>query len=147
VGLVVLVLALGSSLLSTAINVLGMRESYDAFVSSNPLGALLAAVNGMAVVIAYLVLFWLLTGQTLGMMLLGVRVVNREGGRVTLWRAIRRLIGYFVLPGIFFLGFFWILGDDRREAWHDKLAGTYVVYAWDARPDETFLTYSMYMEE
>jgi uncharacterized RDD family membrane protein YckC len=37
-----------------------------------------------------------------------------------------------------FLGFFWILIDDRRQGWHDKIAGTCVVYTWHARPDETF---------
>lgn len=148
VGLIVIVLALGSSLLSTAINVLGLRESYDAFInSSGLLSGFFAAINGLIIVIGYLVLFWLLTGQTLGMMLLGVRAVSRSGGRITLWRAILRIIGYILLPGIFLLGFLWILGDDKRQAWHDKLAGTYVVYAWDARPDETFLTYTMYMDE
>jgi uncharacterized RDD family membrane protein YckC len=148
IGLIVLVLALGSALLSTAIDVLGLRESFDAFVSGSALvSGLMAIVNSLLIVVGYLVLFWLLTGQTLGMMLLGVRVVNRNGGRVTLARAILRMLGYFLLPGVFFLGFFWILGDDKRQAWHDKLARTYVVYAWDARPDETFLTYTMYMDE
>jgi uncharacterized RDD family membrane protein YckC len=27
----------------------------------------------------------------------------------------------------FGLGFFWILRDPERQAWHDKIAGTYVV--------------------
>jgi uncharacterized RDD family membrane protein YckC len=81
------------------------------------------------------------------MMLMGLRVVDHHGGRLSFWQVILRIIGYFIFPGIFFLGFFWILGDDKREAWHDKLARTYVVYAWDARPDETFLTYSMYIED
>ena len=26
-----------------------------------------------------------------------------------------------------FLGFFWIGWDDRKQGWHDKLAGTLVV--------------------
>jgi uncharacterized RDD family membrane protein YckC len=148
IGLIVIVLALGSSLLSTTVNILGLGERFDAFVGSTGLLAGISAViNGLVVVIGYLVLFWLLTGQTLGMMLLGLRVVSRTGGRVTFGRAILRIIGYILLPGIFFLGFLWILADDKREAWHDKLAGTYVVYAWDARPDETFLTYTMYMDE
>jgi len=65
--------------------------------------------------------------------------------RVTLglWPALARLVAYLVLPGLFFFGFLWILGDDKRQAWHDKVARTYVVYAWDARPDETFLADNM----
>jgi uncharacterized RDD family membrane protein YckC len=148
VSLIVIVLALGSSLLTTAVDVLGLREWFDSSIGSSGLfTGIFAVVNGLAIVVGYLVLFWLLTGQTLGMMLLGLRVVSRAGGRVTFVRAILRIIGYFLLPGVFFFGFLWILGDDRRQAWHDKLAGTYVVYAWDARPDETFLTYGMYMDD
>ena len=148
VGLIIIVLALGSSLLATAVDVLGLREWFDSFIGSAGFFAgFFAVINGLVIVIGYLVLFWMLTGQTLGMMLMGLRVVSRTGGRVTLWRAILRIIGYFLLPGIFFFGFLWILGDDKREAWHDKLGRTYVVYAWDARPDETFLTYTMYMED
>ncbi|MGD2077829.1 MAG: RDD family protein [Chloroflexota bacterium] len=148
VALVVFVLAIGSSLLTTTVDVLDLREWFDAaFTSAGQLTGWLTAINGLLIVIGYLVLFWLLTGQTLGMMLMGLRVVDHHGGRLSLWQVILRIIGYFIFPGIFFLGFFWILGDDKREAWHDKLARTYVVYAWDARPDETFLTYSMYIED
>jgi uncharacterized RDD family membrane protein YckC len=32
-----------------------------------------------------------------------------------------------------------VLVDDRRRAWHDRLAGTAVVHSWRARPDEAFL--------
>jgi uncharacterized RDD family membrane protein YckC len=49
------------------------------------------------------------------------------------------LIGYllgFVSLGF---GFLWILVSDRRQGWHDLLAGTYVIYTWAARPDERFL--------
>ncbi|UCG24290.1 MAG: RDD family protein [Chloroflexota bacterium] len=145
VGIVVIVLALGSSLLTTAIDVLGLQEWFDSTIGL--ISSLLAVVNGIAIVVGYLVLFWLLTGQTLGMMLMGLRVVSLDGGRVTLWRAILRIIGFLLFAVIFLIGFLWVLGDDKRQALHDKLAGTLVVYSWDARPDETFLTYGMYMDE
>jgi len=29
-------------------------------------------------------------------------------------------------------GFLWSLIDDHRQTWHDKLAKTYVIYAWEA---------------
>jgi uncharacterized RDD family membrane protein YckC len=38
-----------------------------------------------------------------------------------------------------YLGFLWSLVDNRRQGLHDKVAGTCVVYAWAARPDEAFL--------
>ena len=89
--------------------------------------------------IVYYVFFWTITGQTLGMILMGLRVVTIEGRRLTAWRAIIRFIGYIIAALPFFLGFAWILVDNRRQGWHDKIAGTYVAYIWAAKPDERFL--------
>lgn len=87
----------------------------------------------------YHVFFLVLIGQTPGKALMGVRVVPRRGGRLSLGRAMLRLVCY-ILSGLpLGLGFLWVLVDDRRQGWHDKLAGTYVIYTWEARPDETFL--------
>ena len=93
--------------------------------------------------IVYYVFFWTMTGQTLGMILLGLRVVTIEGRRLTIWRSILRFIGYMIAALPFFLGFVWILVDDRRQGWHDKIAGTYVAYVWAARPDERFLVHAL----
>jgi uncharacterized RDD family membrane protein YckC len=77
------------------------------------------------------------------MILLGLRVVTIEGRRLTVWRAILRFLGYMLAALPFFLGFAWILVDNRRQGWHDKIAGTYVAYIWAARPDERFLVSTM----
>ena len=76
---------------------------------------------------AYYVGFWLLAGQTPGKAFLGVAVVRADGGRLRAGAAILRWLGYW-LSGILFLGYLWILADNRRQAWHDKLARTLVVY-------------------
>jgi uncharacterized RDD family membrane protein YckC len=39
---------------------------------------------------------------------------------------VRGLSGIFSLA-VVGLGFLWILRDAERQAWHDKIAGTYVV--------------------
>jgi uncharacterized RDD family membrane protein YckC len=75
----------------------------------------------------YYVGFWLLAGQTPGKAFLGVAVVRDDGGRLRAGAAIVRWLGYW-LSGILFLGYLWILVDNRRQAWHDKLAHTLVVY-------------------
>ena len=93
--------------------------------------------------IIYYVFFWTMIGQTVGMILLGLRVVTLEGRRLTVWRAIIRFIGYIIAALPFFLGFAWILVDNRRQGWHDKIAGTYVAYVWAAKPDERFLVSAM----
>ena len=75
----------------------------------------------------YYVGFWLLAGQTPGKAFLGVAVVRADGGRLRAGPAIVRWLGLW-LSGILFLGYLWILVDNRRQAWHDKLARTLVVY-------------------
>ena len=83
----------------------------------------------LVISIAYDLGFWMLAGQTPGKRLMGVRVLRSDGQRLHLGNAIRRELGY-VLSGILFLGYLWILFDNRRRGWHDKLAGTIVVYSW-----------------
>jgi uncharacterized RDD family membrane protein YckC len=73
--------------------------------------------------------FWMLAGQTPGKRVVGVRVVRTDGKRLKFGNALRRAIGY-VISGILFLGYLWILFDNRRQGFHDKLAGTMVVYSW-----------------
>jgi len=76
---------------------------------------------------AYLVGFWSLAGQTLGMRFLGIRL-GVAGRGLPLGHAVRRLfgLGLAVLPlGLGLLG---ILFDERRRGWQDRLAGVDVVY-------------------
>lgn len=89
--------------------------------------------------IFYLLFFWAHTGQTPGKAQMGVRIVRLDGEMMTWFVAFRRLIGYGVSIFPFLLGFSWILIDDQRRGIHDRIAGTCVIYAWDARPDEHFL--------
>jgi uncharacterized RDD family membrane protein YckC len=79
--------------------------------------------------LGYYVGLWLLAGQTPGKRVMGVRIVRTDGERLTFGNAVRRLVGYW-LSTVAFLGYLWILADNRRQGWHDKLAGTMVIYAW-----------------
>jgi uncharacterized RDD family membrane protein YckC len=81
----------------------------------------------------YYLFFWTLIGQTPGKMLLGLKIISLDGSRLTLWQALRRFIGYFLSALALYGGYWWVLIDNRRQGWHDKLAGTIVVYVWDAR--------------
>jgi uncharacterized RDD family membrane protein YckC len=87
----------------------------------------------------YFSFFWILGGQTIGNYLMGVRVVRLDGHSMGIRRSIVRYIGYFISFFSLTLGFLWVLWDDRRQGWQDKLARTCVVYAWEAVPDERFL--------
>jgi uncharacterized RDD family membrane protein YckC len=79
------------------------------------------------VIIAYLVTFWTTLGQTPGKWLLGLRVVPIGGGPLKFSQALLRAAGYILSALPCYLGFLWVLGPQRR-AWHDRLAGTEVLY-------------------
>lgn len=84
--------------------------------------------------VGYFLFFWVLVGQTPGKMLMGVRVVGMNGRPLSFWQALKRFIGYWISMIPFFIGFYWILISDSRQGWHDKIARSYVIYTWEARP-------------
>jgi uncharacterized RDD family membrane protein YckC len=81
----------------------------------------------------YFAYSWAASGKTFGMALLGVRVVRADGADAGARRAVVRTL---VLPLSFLLlglGFIGILLGRRRRALQDVIAGTVVIYSWDAR--------------
>ena len=81
----------------------------------------------------YTTIFWILAGKTIGKAVIGLRVVGPKGSRVTVWRAFRRYVGYWISALPLFLGYFWVLVSDRRHGWHDIIAGTSVIYDHEAQ--------------
>ena len=82
---------------------------------------------------AYFAYAWAASGKTFGMAVLGIQVVSREGKMAGPRRAIVRTLVFplsFLLLGLGFVGI--LIGRERR-ALHDVIAGTAVVYTWDAR--------------
>ncbi len=79
-------------------------------------------------VIGYFAFFWSLVGFTPGKAVLGLRVVKHNGAKISFFRAIIRFFSYWISAIPIFLGFLWVLWDPKRQAWHDKIAGTQVLY-------------------
>ena len=76
---------------------------------------------------------WAVSGRTAGMAVLGIRVVGADGSTLEVRRAIVRALVFplsFLLCGLGFLG---ILVQREHRALHDLIAGSAVIYAWDAR--------------
>jgi uncharacterized RDD family membrane protein YckC len=96
----------------------------------NLVGQYVALINPalFLIVLVYFVFFWTFLGQTPGKALLGLRIVRRDGRRLSVWRSFVRYVAYWVSAIPLFLGFIWILFDRRHEGWHDKIAGTNVIY-------------------
>jgi uncharacterized RDD family membrane protein YckC len=77
--------------------------------------------------LAYHVGFWTWKGTTLGGIICQLRVVRIDGAPLRFAEAlVRGLTGIFSLA-VLGLGFLWVLRDPERQAWHDRVAGTYVV--------------------
>ncbi len=73
------------------------------------------------------VLMRLFNGQTLGKMVFGLRVIKKNGRRISVLDALlRNVLGYMVSQ-IFLLGYIWAFTDRENQTWHDKMAGTVVV--------------------
>jgi uncharacterized RDD family membrane protein YckC len=72
-------------------------------------------------------------GRTLGMSIVGLRAVNRDGGDLTGGQAVVRVLVTPLSFLVFFAGIWLILFRRDRRALHDLIAGTAVVYGWDAR--------------
>lgn len=95
----------------------------------------IAALTDIRVQIGLLIatiLFWRFRGATPGKMLLKARIVNaKDLGRPTTGQVTGRFFAYLVsfIPAC--LGFLWIAFDKRKQGWHDKLAGTVVIYDED----------------
>ncbi|MCA9774171.1 MAG: RDD family protein [Myxococcales bacterium] len=67
-------------------------------------------------------------GQSPGKFLAGIRVVNAQGRPPGFVRAaLRELIGKPLSALFFGLGYVWAIFDSQRQAFHDKIAGTWVV--------------------
>ena len=78
--------------------------------------------------ITYLLVFWVLAGQTPGMRFLGIQLRAGDSERLRLGQALKRLVGLILSIIPFGLGFVPITTDERRRGWHDKMAGTEVFF-------------------
>ena len=92
-------------------------------------------LNNIAWVVAILVglsnnvLLPLVTGQSLGKMAAGLRIVASDGGHPTFGSLIfRQTLGYLLTFGSFGLGFLFSVFSSKGRALHDYLAGTQVVF-------------------
>ena len=122
-ALINLTLSIGSGLLASIVPaVTGGSDGLST------LGLLAFGLAGLVIGSSLFVTFWALVGQTPGMRLLSIHLDAGGTSDLGLRRALKRLIGVVLslLPAG--AGFFAILLSPQRRGWHDRLAGTVVVY-------------------
>ncbi|RLD22428.1 MAG: RDD family protein, partial [Bacteroidetes bacterium] len=65
---------------------------------------------------------------TLGKMAIGVIVIDENGNRISFGRGAGRLLSKILSAMILYIGFIMAGFDSRKQALHDKIASTFVVY-------------------
>jgi uncharacterized RDD family membrane protein YckC len=96
-------------------------------------GVLTFGLVGFVIGGALFVAFWALVGQTPGMRLLSIHLDAGGSQEIGLRRALRRLLAIPLSLLPLGLGFLAILMDPQRRGWHDKIAGTMVLYDEEAK--------------
>ena len=75
-----------------------------------------------------ILVFWVARQATPGKMAISARIVDATTGNTpSTGQFIGRYFAYFLSTIPLCLVFIWVAFDDRKQGWHDKLAGTVVV--------------------
>ena len=113
---------------------IGDNTSELACPSGSPDGGILAAAIALGVLGYLLVAFIYVralgkTGQTWGRKIVGIKVVGAATGEpIGFGRALgRQLFASFISGQIVYLGYLWMLWDDKKQTWHDKVVNSIVV--------------------
>ena len=83
--------------------------------------------EGVLLLLVYFVGFWAWKGTTIGGIICNLRVVRVDGAPLRFVDALVRALSSIFSFAALGLGVLWILRDPQGQAWHDKIAGTYVV--------------------
>lgn len=81
----------------------------------------------LIVLFAYFIAFWTWKGTTIGGIICNLRVIRTDGVPLRFADALVRGLSSLFSFAVLLIGCLWILRDPERQAWHDKIAGTYVV--------------------
>ncbi len=97
------------------------------------------------IIALYFVMFWALTGRTIGKWFMGLKVVCANGRPPSIRRSLIRIVGYALSAIVFWAGYLWVIIDDERQGWHDHMARTWVIYDYARRTKSE--TYDEYLAE
>jgi len=123
----------GSRLISYVIDgiilsVIGWILNYASMSVGGTVGNIILFLSGL-VSLAYFTYFFG-NGQTPGMKAMNIKLIGTDGTYpVGYGKGFLRWIGMIISAVVILLGYIWILIDKKRQGWHDKIAGTYVVNA------------------
>jgi uncharacterized RDD family membrane protein YckC len=119
-----IVLTIGFAVTSALV---GLILSLFTAVEVTSVAAVLGTVGAWTAVVAgYFTLFWTVAGQTPGMRMMHVQVLDARGDPPHLLRSAWRFVWMLVAAIPLFAGYLLILVDERRRGLHDVMASTTV---------------------
>ena len=103
------------------------------FGVQGPLDFILSHVFPAVVIVA----FWTWKQATPGKMAVSAKIVDARTGNVpSMKQYIGRYLAYCIAMLPLLAGIIWIAFDQRKQGWHDKLAGTVVVRTANRHPQK-----------
>lgn len=110
-----------------AVDVTGWNIDPDRLVRISGVALILHQLWCIVTWFGYFTFFHGVAGKTPGKMILGLAVYQTTGRELNLSLAFLRTAGYLFSLAFFGLGYFWVLVNPQKRAWHDFIAGTIVV--------------------
>lgn len=78
-------------------------------------------------IFSFFCLFWLKSGQTLGMQAWRIKLVDFQGGSPTFGKSLLRCGGAVLSTACLGLGYLWCLFDRKKRYWHDYISRTELI--------------------
>jgi uncharacterized RDD family membrane protein YckC len=100
----------------------------DLVLATDP-ALVMALVLFAAIGLVYLLVFQIIVGRTLGMRVMGLKIIDVYGDPPSAGRCVARCAGYLAGIATLFLGFLWMGFDSEKRGLQDWIAGTYVIRA------------------
>jgi uncharacterized RDD family membrane protein YckC len=100
----------------------------DLILATDP-ALVTALVLFCAIGLTYLLVFQIIIGQTPGMRVLRIKIIDVYGDPPSAARCVVRCAGYVAGFATLFLGFLWMGFDSEKRGLQDWIAGTYVIRA------------------
>lgn len=92
-------------------------------------GGIILIIVGVLVVFGIYVRAIAKTGQTWGCKIVGIKIVGEMTGEpIGTGKALGRTVfAGFISANVFYLGYLWLIWDDKRQTWHDKVVDSVVI--------------------
>jgi uncharacterized RDD family membrane protein YckC len=114
--------------LPAALHVTDVDLWIDLVLATDP-ALVMGLVLCVAIGLVYLVVFQIVAARTLGMRVMGLRIIDVYGEPPSPARCLARTAGYLASAATLFLGYLWIGFDSEKRGLQDWIAGTYVIRA------------------